>query len=149
MQNNPKLCPQCQYPAPLSTAFCAKCGHEFGTQVEAGQAQMYAPPANSYQQYPTEVVQPKSKIAAGLLAIIFPYFGIHGFYIGNVGLGLTVLLSSIALMFLTIISFGLLFFITVPALGLVHIASIVQGILYLCASDTEFNQKYVVEKRWF
>ncbi len=96
-----------------------------------------------------KVVEPKSKIAAAILAIVFPYLGIHGFYLGNMGLGLTILITSIICTILTVVSFGLLFFITVPIFGIIHITSIVQGILYLCSTDYDFNRKYVAEKRWF
>ena len=151
MQNEPKTCPKCNYPAPLSTAYCAKCGHQFGTQIEAGQAQAYAPtsPTNSFEQYPTIAYERKSKIAAGLFAILFPYLGIQGFYTGNTALGLTVLLSSIACFGLGVITFGIGFIITGPALGIIHLLSIIQGIVYLTSSDAYFHQKYVVEKRWF
>ncbi|WP_426571338.1 NINE protein [Aquihabitans sp. McL0605] len=49
--------------------------------------------------------QPKSKLGAGLLALFLGTLGIHRFYLGYTGLGLTMLL-------LTILSFGLLLPIT-------------------------------------
>jgi hypothetical protein len=112
----------------------------------------YNVPQSAYppQQYPTAIVpEQKSKIAAGLFAILFPYLGIHGFYTGNTALGLTVLISSISCFVLTIITFGILIVLTLPALIVIHILSLIQGILYLSASDEDFQQKYVIEKRWF
>ena len=61
--------------------------------VNIGSAQ---PPNPAYTTGP-----PKSKVVAGLLALFFGGFGVHRFYLGNVGLGVTMLL-------LTVLSLGLL-----------------------------------------
>src|SRR5437899_3226308 len=58
---------------------------------------------------------PKSKIAAGLLAILLGDFGIHKFYLGQVGLGIVYLLF---------------FWTLIPG-----IIGIVEGIIYLTMSD--------------
>lgn len=71
----------------------------------------------------------KSKIAAGLFALFLGGFGIHQFYLGSIGRGLLFLLLS---------------WTAIPAF-----IAFVQAILYLVASDEEFNQKYVVERRFF
>ncbi len=107
------------------------------------------PPYTGYAQPPYPYVEQKSKIAAGLFAILFPYLGIHGFYLGNSALGLTVLLISIGCAGFTLITFGIGALLAVPVLGLIHIMSLIQGILYLATPDAEFHQKYVIEKRWF
>lgn len=76
----------------------------------------------------------KDRVAAGVLAIVLGCFGAHMFYLGKIGWGLVFLLF-------TVCTFGV--GAVVPAL-----ISLVQGILYLCTSEPEFQQKYVVERRF-
>ena len=67
----------------------------------------------------------KSKIAAGLLALLFGSFGVHKFYLGNVGIG-----------------FLYLFFCWT---GISSIIALIDGILLLCMTDNAFCAKYGVE----
>jgi TM2 domain-containing membrane protein YozV len=64
----------------------------------------------------------KSKIAAGLFAILLGGFGIHKFYLGRIGWGIVYILFC---------------WTFIPA-----IAGLIEGILYLTASDEEFERKY-------
>ena len=76
----------------------------------------------------------KSKIVAGILALLVGYLGIHKFYLGYVGVGIIYLLVSITF-------FGL--FLTVPV-------AIIDGIIYLSKSDADFDKAYVQGRRsWF
>ncbi|MDP9310394.1 MAG: TM2 domain-containing protein [Chloroflexota bacterium] len=88
-------------------------------------------------------VEQKSKVAAALLAFFLGGLGVHGFYLGNSSMGVTLLL-------IWLISWPLLFvgigFLGLSAVGLI---SLIQTILYIAASDQEFHHKYVVSKRWF
>ena len=65
---------------------------------------------------------PKSKVAAGLLAILLGDFGVHKFYLGQVGLGIIYLLF---------------FWTLVPG-----VIGIIEGIIYLTMSDQVFEQRY-------
>lgn len=62
-----------------------------------GQPSYYNPP----QYYPQQGMEPppgyiqKSRIAAGILAILMGTMGIHSFYLGNTSKGLTQLLISL------------------------------------------------------
>jgi len=110
--------------------------------VDPGQvAPGFRPPAGGvYPQppyhYPASVpVASKEKTTAGLLAILVGGLGIHFFYLGQKGWGLIFLLA-------TVLSCGMGALITTPV-------SIVQGVLYLCATDEDFYHKYVVQKRLF
>lgn len=155
-----KLCPVCQQPAHLNAPTCSRCSHEFQTQFNTQQTQVgaspspygsYDQPSNSlpgqtpnpypnqpppsyqgFAQPPYPYVEQKSKVAAALLAFFLGGLGIHGFYLGNNAMG-------IALLLISIVSCG-----TISG-----IICLIQMILYLCASDYDFHQKYVVEKRWF
>jgi len=64
----------------------------------------------------------KNKMAAGLFAILLGSFGIHKFYLGEVGMGIIYLLFSWSV---------------IPA-----VAGLVEGIIYLTMSDEEFDRKY-------
>jgi TM2 domain-containing membrane protein YozV len=98
------------------------------------------PPAAAYppgQSYPPAYPAPpqKDRVAAGLLAILLGSLGIHFFYLNKVGWG-------IAFLLLTVLTCGW-------AAILTHTVALVQGILYLCATEPDFQQKYVVEGRLF
>ena len=73
----------------------------------------------------------KSKIAAGILAILLGTLGIHKFYLGYVGAGFIHLV-------LTLLLFPISFII-----------AIIEGIIYLTKSDEDFNNTYVVNKKTF
>jgi TM2 domain-containing membrane protein YozV len=76
------------------------------------------------------------KIAAGICGILLGSLGIHKFILGYTGAGIIMLL-------VTILSVGILSFIT----GLI---GIIEGIIYLTKSDSEFYQTYVANKKsWF
>jgi TM2 domain-containing membrane protein YozV len=64
----------------------------------------------------------KSKVAAGLLAILLGDFGVHKFYLGQVGLGVVYLLFCWTL---------------IPG-----IIGIIEGIIYLTMSDQAFEKRY-------
>lgn len=177
MAANHKQCPQCRTIAALDARFCSQCGHQyrtvftqpsdqtmaFGTPPppQPTAASHYGPPNHEQpyfaQPYPTFGVEQKSKIAAGLLAFFLGGLGVHGFYLGNTSMGLTLLLVNIGAwitMFLGVIfSFlilPLLFvLLALLALGLIMVATLIQAILYWTASDADFHRKYVIEKRWF
>ncbi|ASK34521.1 hypothetical protein CEK62_09055 [Alcanivorax sp. N3-2A] len=85
----------------------------------------------------------KSKVAAGLLALLLGGFGVHKFYLGYIGPGLVFLLVNTVGWVITAFLFGL------PNLVLGVIA-FVEGIIYLTKSDEEFEQTYVLNKKpWF
>ena len=88
----------------------------------------YAPPQGQVGQ--------KSKIAAGILAILLGSLGIHKFYLGYTSTGIIMLL-------VTLLTFGL-------GAVVMAVISLVEGIIYLTKSDYEFYQTYELgQKRWF
>lgn len=98
-----------------------------------------APPAPQYAPPPAPTAagaSDKSKIAAGLLAILLGSLGVHKFYLGYTKEGVIMLLASM-------LSFGVL-------AGVVGVIALIEGILYLTKSDEEFNAMYVAGKKaWF
>jgi TM2 domain-containing membrane protein YozV len=64
----------------------------------------------------------KSRITAGILAILLGDFGIHKFYLGKIGQGIVYLIFCWT--------------------GIPAIIGLVEGILYLLMKDEEFTQKY-------
>lgn len=102
---------------------------EFGvhTELESGVVQA----TNIYRSEP-----PKSKVTAGILAILLGWLGIHKFYLGHNGKGILFIAVSL-------LTFGFGLLVTGPV-------SIVEGIIYLTKSDEEFNRIYVRDKKgWF
>lgn len=64
----------------------------------------------------------KSKTTAGLFGILLGGFGAHHFYLGNIGKGVVYLLLS---------------WLYIPA-----IIGFIEGIVFLCMNDSEFDRKY-------
>ncbi len=93
--------------------------------------------------YAAPYTEQKSKVAAALLAFFLGGFGIHGFYLGNTGMGIALLLINLVSLPLMLIGIGFLGWFGVG------IICLIQTILYISVPDQQFYQKYVVEKRWF
>ncbi|MGC5165786.1 TM2 domain-containing protein [Luteimicrobium sp. DT211] len=74
---------------------------------------------------PPEDPYAKSKLAAGLLGIFLGALGIHRFYLGYTGVGLTMLL-------LTVLSAGILS-------PFIFIWGLVEGIVYLTATQGSYS----------
>ncbi len=101
--------------------FCAECGAVIKARAEI------CPKCGVRQVIPTGTfggVAPngKSKIAAGLFAILLGGLGIHKFYLGRVGQGIIYILFC---------------WTFIPA-----IIGLVEGIIYLSMSDQDFARKY-------
>jgi TM2 domain-containing membrane protein YozV/ribosomal protein L40E len=101
--------------------FCQECGAVINAKAEI------CPKCGVRQMSPSSAmgsVTPngKSKIAAGIFAILLGGFGIHKFYLGNVGLGILYLLFC---------------WTFIPAF-----VGFIEGIIYLTMSDQAFIQKY-------
>lgn len=94
-----------------------------------------------YQQpYQQPVIATKDHVAAGLLAIFLGALGIHKFYLGYNTAGFIMLAVTILG---SLFTFGL-------AGGVMWVIGVIEGILYLTKSQSEFEQMYVVNKReWF
>ena len=86
----------------------------------------------------------KSPIAAGLLAIFLGGLGIHKFYLSYVGPGVALLVASTVSFFLSFVLIGIFF------LFVIGIFVLIEGIIYITKSETEFQRIYVDQKRaWF
>ena len=99
------------------------------------------PYGQPYQQpYAQAAPNTKDHVAAGLLAIFLGSLGIHKFYLGYNTPGFIMLAVTIV---------GSIFSLGLAGLAMVVI-SIVEGVLYLSKSQTEFEQIYVFNKKeWF
>jgi TM2 domain-containing membrane protein YozV len=65
----------------------------------------------------------KSRVTAGILAILVGGIGVHKFYLGKTVLGIVYLLFCWT--------------------GIPSVIGLIEGILYLTKTDEEFQQKYV------
>jgi TM2 domain-containing membrane protein YozV len=125
------LCPQCGAPAPENATKCEYCGATIAnnTATKNTQATQAAPqPQVVYVQQP-QGANPeranwpiKSKIAAGILAILLGGLGIHKFYLGKAGMGILYLIFC---------------WTYIPA-----IVGFIEGIMILCSNDENFQIKY-------
>ena len=98
----------------------------------------YAPSQGAYQvPYQQPLVHTKDHVAAGLLAIFLGVFGVHKFYLGYHTTGFIMLGVTILGSLLTI---GI-------AAGVVWLIGVIEGIIYLTKSQSEFEQLYVFNKR--
>lgn len=134
-------CPQCGAPIDLGASECKFCGEKLTVQ-QAQQAQPQAQQVVYAQQpQPQVVIQQaapqqvyvsginpswpvKSKIAAGLLAIFLGSLGVHKFYMGKIGMGILYLVFCWT--------------------GIPGVIGIIEGIVYLCSNDENFQLKHHV-----
>ena len=66
----------------------------------------------------------KSKVVAGILALLLGGLGIHKFYLGKIGMGILYLLFCWT--------------------GIPAIIGFIEGLIYLCSSDENFQLKHHV-----
>ncbi len=128
-------CPNCKQKAPDTATACPSCGTAFATPPDPG-APYYRPPQAGSSGAPADR---KDKTVAGILGILLGGLGIHAFYIGNTKMGIILLLTGLIV---GIVTCGIGF-------GIPGTIGIIQGILYLVASEQDFHDKYVVRQQWF
>lgn len=139
------VCPQCGAPIDPTATECEYCGEKLSVRQAAQQLQPQQPQPIYVQQPQTVYVQQqqpvnyqgmqqpvyaseanagwpvKSKVTAGVLALLLGGFGVHKFYLGKIGMGILYLVFC---------------WTYIPAL-----VSFVEGIIYLCSSDENFSRK--------
>ena len=109
-----------------------------GTQAQTAPGASFA--ASPVRPHYAAPLVSRDHVAAGFLALVLGFFGVHKFYLGYNAQGFTLMaLSVIGGLF----SFGI-------AAGVAWIVAIIEGIVYLSKSQSEFEQVYVYGKReWF
>jgi len=126
-------CPGCGVPPWLEKKFCPGCGAATEPNqvlcTQCGTALDLAAATGG-----------KNKVAAGLLAILLGWLGIHKFYLGYNKEGVVLLLVSLLG---GVVTCGM-------ATSVVTLLSLVEGIIYLTKSDEEFLRLYVFGRQgWF
>ncbi len=108
----------------------------------------YTPPYQPYQPYQQQgqsgqaqtPTQTKDHVAAGLLAIFLGCLGIHKFYLGY---------NTPGFIMLAVTVIGSVFSLGIAGLVMLVI-SVVEGIIYLSKTQSEFERTYVFNhKEWF
>ena len=125
-------CPQCGAPIDPGATECKFCGEKLAVQQAAQQVQQPQPQVVIQQAAPQQVyvsgINPswpvKSKVAAGILAILLGGIGVHKFYLGNVGMGILYLCFCWT--------------------GIPAVIGFIEGIIYLCSNDENFQLKHHV-----
>lgn len=129
------VCPQCGAPIDPGATECRFCGEKLVVQqvqqpqpqtvyVQQPQPQVVIQQAAPQQVYMTGINPSwpiKSKIAAGLLGIFLGGIGVHKFYMGKIGMGILYLLFCWT--------------------GIPAIVGFIEGIIYLCSNDENFQLK--------
>lgn len=133
VDENAIVCLGCGFAPTNGDKFCPHCGAE----IKTGQAICLKCGAALEDAAPAAVpTGDKSRIAAALLAIFLGGLGAHEFYLGHNKSGLIRIAIGIV---------GL--FLMVPAASII---GLIEGIIYLTKSDSEFYKTYVVDgKEWF
>lgn len=149
-----RVCPQCGAPIDPGASECKFCGERLTSQQyqqpqyqqpqyqqpqyqqpqyqqpqyqqpQYQQPQYQQPQYQQPQQIYMTAINPawpvKSKIAAGILAIFFGGIGIHKFYMGKIGMGILYLCFCWT--------------------GIPEVVGFIEGIIYLCSSDENFQLK--------
>jgi len=108
---------------------------EFATDFKIPAGSTSPPPLHTPPTTPSDP-RASSKIAAGIFGILLGCLGIHKFILGYTGAGLTMLL-------VTLLTCGV-------AIPLIQIIGMIEGIIYLTKTDSEFVRLYVEGRRaWF
>ena len=101
------FCHGCAKPLHVSAVACPSCGAPQRKRAES-----------------TVSESEKSKVTAGVLALLLGGLGIHKFYLGKVGMGILYLLFCWT--------------------GIPELAGFIEGIIYLCSDDENFQLKHHV-----
>lgn len=127
-----RVCPQCGAPIDPTATECKFCGERLTAQQSQPQqvyAQQSQPQAVIQQGTPQQVyvsgINPswpiKNKVVAGVLGILVGGLGIHKFYLGKIGMGILYLCFCWT--------------------GIPAIVGFIEGIIYLCSNDENFQLK--------
>nr|MDO8117984.1 NINE protein [Candidatus Sigynarchaeota archaeon] len=140
-QETPNTCPSCHEDIDRAGAkYCHGCGFDFNTSNGTPNGnntpvqETQAVPSAKYTVIPdTGPSKPvgsapvptkkADRIVAGVLAILLGSIGVHKFYMGKIGHGILCILFC---------------WTGIPAL-----VGLIEGILYLTATDQEFQEKYM------
>ena len=87
-------CTNCGLQLEDGDAFCSHCGHKVGQKANNIE-NIFGSIADSYNEI---MSRPKSKLIAGILAIVLGSAGVHDFYLGYTGKGIAHLLMYIFLL---------------------------------------------------
>ncbi|QNU65647.1 NINE protein [Ruminiclostridium herbifermentans] len=91
MNDQAAICVTCGVPVGKGNNYCPMCGE--ATESMALVCMKCGVNLNSYGEQ-------KSKLAAGLFGIFLGMFGVHRFYLGNIGIGVAQLLITVLTCFL-------------------------------------------------
>ena len=130
------LCPQCGKIVVSDKAAgevrCGACRCQSNAQfAQQAQQQTYGPQQQTYGPYQQQRgvfdngPSGKNRGLAGLFAILLGTLGIHYFYVGKTTAGIVCLILGIC------------------SCGLIHILTLIQGILMLTMTEEEFERRYV------
>ncbi len=100
INNNEQYCTSCGAVINKEAEICLKCGVRQKSNLK----------------------NDRTKVVAGILAILLGLFGVHKFYLGSIGLGIVYVLFCWT--------------------GIPAVIGLIEGIIYLTMTDDNFNRKY-------
>lgn len=126
------ICPQCGAPIDVGATECRFCGEKLAVQQATQQVQQPQPQVviqqSAHQSVYVTGINPswpvKNKLVAGLLGIFLGGIGVHKFYMGKIGMGIIYILFCWT--------------------GIPAIVGFIEGIIYLCSNDENFQLKHHV-----
>jgi TM2 domain-containing membrane protein YozV len=108
---------------------------EFAASFQGPAGAAVPPPLQAPPPLPSDP-RASGKIAAGIFGILLGSLGVHKFILGYTGAGLIMLLVTVLTCF--------------AAAPIMHLIGLIEGIIYLTKSDSEFVRLYVENRReWF
>ena len=114
--------------------------HASGLADSDSASRVGATPSEMRKMYAVRAVYQRDHIAAGLLAIFLGMFGVHKFYLGYNRTAFIMMAVSIIG---SIVTLGL-------AGAVVWLIAVIEGVIYLSKSQSEFDRIYVLNERdWF
>ncbi len=128
--NEKMNCPQCGAPIEPGAEECKFCGEKLVQRQVNQELQNVQQPKTAYVQQPVNMggINPtwpvRNKIVAGILAILLGGIGVHKFYLGKIGMGIVYILFCWT--------------------GITAVIGLIEGIIYLCSSDENFQLKHQV-----
>lgn len=109
------FCSQCGASNEVGTRECRFCGEPLRGQQSQQTQQIYVTGINPSWPF-------KNKLVAGLLGIFLGGIGLHKFYLGKIGMGIIYILFCWT--------------------GIPSIVGFIEGIVYLCSNDENFQLKH-------
>lgn len=125
MSDNAAICVKCGVAKDVASKYCPNCGSETHELATVCTSCGVAIKGNSSTS--SGITGEKSKLVAGLLALLVGHFGIHFFYLGDSKKGVTRIILTAISFLASIIGIGLIGLFVIGIFCIVEAVKIFQG----------------------